>query len=109
MTSSTILQRLSDTIETRRHADPTSSYVAKLLAGGQDKILKKIAEEAAETIMSSKDGNIDQIIYETADLWFHTLVMLAHHGISPDAVLQELARREGISGIDEKASRSTNQ
>jgi len=109
MTSSTILQRLSDTIETRRHADPASSYVAKLLASGQDKILKKIAEEAAETIMASKDGNTDQIIYETADLWFHTLVMLAHHGISPDVVLQELARREGISGIDEKASRSISR
>lgn len=109
MTSSTILRRLSDTIEARRHADPASSYVAKLLASGQDKILKKIAEEAAETIMASKDGDADQIIYETADLWFHTLVMLAHHRISPDVVLQELARREGISGIDEKASRSTSQ
>lgn len=109
MTSSTILQRLSDTIEARRHADPASSYVAKLLASGQDKILKKIAEEAAETIMASKDGDADQIIYETADLWFHTLVMLAHHRISPDVVLQELARREGISGIDEKVSRSTSQ
>lgn len=109
MTSSTILQRLSQTIETRRHADPGSSYVAKLLASGQDKILKKIAEEAAETIMASKDGDPDQIIYETADLWFHCLVLLAHHGISSDAVLQELARREGISGIDEKASRQPNE
>ncbi len=109
MTSSTILQRLSQTIETRRHADPASSYVAKLLASGQDKILKKIAEEAAETIMASKDGDAEQIIYETADLWFHCLVMLAHHGISPDTVLQELARREGVSGIDEKQSRLTNQ
>ena len=109
MTSSTILQRLSQTIETRRHADPASSYVAKLLASGQDKILKKIAEEAAETIMASKDGNTDQIIYETADLWFHCLVMLAYHGISSDVVMQELARREGISGIDEKASRLIDQ
>jgi len=105
MISTTILQRLSQTIEARRNADPAASYVAKLLASGQDKILKKIAEETAETIMASKDGDSDQIIYETADLWFHCLVLLAHHGISLDAVLQELARREGISGIDEKASR----
>ncbi len=109
MTSSDIFQRLSQTIEIRRNADPASSYVAKLLTSGQDKILKKIAEETAETIMASKDGNTEQIIYETADLWFHCLVMLAHHGISPDAVLQELARREGMSGIAEKASRSINQ
>lgn len=108
MTSTTILQRLAETIEMRRHADPAKSYVAKLLLGGQDKILKKIAEEAAETIMASKDGNRDQIVYETADLLFHCLVMLAHHGIPFDAILQELARREGISGIDEKASRPAN-
>lgn len=109
MTSPDILQRLSQTIEMRRDADPASSYVAKLLTSGQDKILKKIAEEAAETIMASKDGDTEQIIYETADLWFHCLVMLAHHGISPDAVLQELARREGISGVAEKASRLIDQ
>jgi phosphoribosyl-ATP pyrophosphohydrolase len=106
MTSSTILLRLAQTIETRKHADPSSSYVAKLLNGGQDKVLKKIAEEAAETIMASKDNDKRQIIYETADLWFHCLIMLAHHDLSPNDILLELERREGVSGIEEKQSRS---
>lgn len=108
MTTSTILLRLAETIESRKNADPSDSYVAKLLASGQDKILKKIAEEAAETIMASKDNNRSQIIYETADLWFHCLVMLTHHGLTPEDVLLELERREGVSGIEEKRSRSTH-
>ena len=106
MTNTTILHRLAETIESRKSADADSSYVAKLLRGGHDKILKKIAEESAETLMASKDGNLDQVIYETADLWFHCLILLAHHGLKPDDVLRELERREGISGITEKASRT---
>ena len=107
MTDLTILRRLAETIEARKLADANSSYVAKLFHGGQDKILKKIAEESAEILMASKDGNVDQVVYETADLWFHCLVLLAYHNLTPDNVLQELARREGISGIEEKASRTT--
>ncbi|MBX3615940.1 phosphoribosyl-ATP diphosphatase [Nitrosomonas sp.] len=106
MTDTTILHRLAETIESRKSADADSSYVAKLLHGGRDKILKKIAEESAETLMASKDGNPDQVIYETADLWFHCLILLAHHGLTPNDVLKELERREGVSGITEKASRT---
>lgn len=106
MTDVSILHRLAETIESRKSADPGSSYTAKLLHGGRDKILKKIAEESAETLMASKDGNPDQVIYEMADLWFHCLVLLAHHGLTPDDVLKELERREGVSGIAEKASRT---
>ena len=108
MTDTSILHRLAETIEARKTADANSSYVAKLLRGGQDKILKKIAEESAETLMASKDGDTNQVIYETADLWFHCLILLAHHGLTPDDVLQELERREGVSGIVEKASRKTD-
>lgn len=108
MNDITILRRLAQTIESRKLAEINSSYVAKLFHGGQDKILKKIAEESAETIMASKDGNTDQIIYETADLWFHCLILLAFHELSPDDVLKELERREGISGIQEKASRTAD-
>ena len=99
MTDPTILSRLAKTIETRKLADANSSYVAKLFHGGQDKILKKIAEESAETLMASKDGDANQVIYETADLWFHCLVLLSYHGLTPDDVLRELERREGVSGI----------
>ncbi len=102
---SEILDRLAETLETRKSADPQSSYVAKLYAKGLDTILKKVGEEAAETIIAAKGGNRDEIIYETADLWFHTLVMLAHNGLHPDDILNELARREGLSGIAEKESR----
>ena len=105
MSENNILQQLADTLEARKSADADSSYVAKLYAGGDDKILKKLGEEAAETIIAAKNGKPDQIIYETADLWFHTMVMLAHHGLSPDDVLQELARRFGLSGLEEKAQR----
>lgn len=107
MTEQTILHRLAETIETRKQADAGNSYVAKLLHGGEDKILKKVAEESAETIMASKDGDAQHVVRETADLWFHCLVLLAHHGVGPDDVFNELQRREGISGIDEKASRKT--
>jgi phosphoribosyl-ATP pyrophosphohydrolase len=100
-----ILQRLAHTLEARKRADPSSSYVAQLLAKGNDAILKKVAEEAAETLLAAKDGDKLQLVRETADLWFHTLVMLSFHGLGPDDVLAELRRREGISGIDEKAAR----
>lgn len=100
-----ILSRLSEILEQRKTADPQSSYVAKLYHKGLDGILKKIGEEATETVIAAKDGDKEQIVYETADLWFHTLVLLAHQGLGPDDVLRELARREGLSGIAEKASR----
>jgi phosphoribosyl-ATP pyrophosphohydrolase len=100
-----VLARLSATIEARRGADPSSSYVASLLAKGGDAILKKIGEEATETVMASKDGVPARVTAEMADLWFHCLVLLAHHGLSPADVLAELERREGRSGHDEKASR----
>ncbi len=103
--SNDILSRLADTLESRKLADPQSSYVAKLYGKGLDAILKKVAEEAAETIMAAKDGERDKIIYETADLWFHSMVLLAQQGIRPEDVLNELARREGLSGLIEKASR----
>ena len=102
---SEVLQRLAELLEARKTADPSTSYVAKLYAKGNDAILKKIGEEATETVIAAKSGDKSQIVYETADLWFHTLVMLAHHGLKPEDVLQELARREGLSGITEKESR----
>ena len=86
---------------------PASSYVAQLFAKGNDAILKKIGEEAAETLLAAKDGDKLHIVRETADLWFHTLVMLSFHGLGPDDVLAELRRREGISGVDEKAARGS--
>lgn len=102
---SDILDRLSELLEQRKSADPQSSYVAKLYAKGMDSILKKVGEEATETIIAAKDGNKEHLIYETADLWFHTMIMLAQAGLKPQDVLDELARREGLSGIVEKASR----
>ena len=103
---SDILNRLADLLEQRKSANPDSSYVAKLYAKGMDAILKKVGEEATETVIAAKGGNKDEIIYETADLWFHTLIMLAKAGLKPQDVLDELARREGLSGITEKESRS---
>ena len=105
MTDSTILCHLADVIEARKDADPSASYVAKLLHDGEEKILKKVAEESAEVLMASKDGDKPHEVRDVADLWFHCLVLLAHHGMRPEAVLDELQRREGISGIHEKASR----
>lgn len=102
---SDVLQRLAEVLEQRKQADVESSYVAKLYSKGLDAILKKIGEEATETVMAAKDGNKEKIINETADLWFHCMVLLAHQGIKPEDVLQELDRRFGLSGIDEKASR----
>ena len=92
-------------LEQRKLADPDSSYVAKLYGKGLDAILKKIGEEATETVMAAKDGQPDKIVYETADLWFHTLVLLAQQGLGPRDVLSELERRFGLSGLEEKASR----
>ena len=100
-----VLYRLAETLKERKGAEPDSSYVASLYHKGTDAICKKIAEEAAETIMAAKDENLLHIVRETADLWFHSLVLLTHFGLGPDDVLAELHRREGISGIDEKKSR----
>lgn len=105
MVDPSILLRLARTIESRKRADPSSSYVAKLMSKGHDAILKKIAEESAETLMAAKDGDKLHLVREVADLWFHCLVLLAHHDLTPEDVLGELHRREGISGIDEKAAR----
>ena len=102
---SDVLARLANVLEERKQADPDSSYVAKLYSKGLDAILKKIGEEATETVMAAKDGEKEKIIYETADLWFHSMVLLAQQGLSPDDVLQELDRRFGLSGLEEKASR----
>ena len=100
-----VLARVAAVIEARKGADPSTSYVAKLLARAPDAVLKKIGEEATETVMASKDGVPARIVAETADLWFHCLVLLAHHGLGPGDVLAELARREGLSGLAEKAAR----
>ena len=99
------LNKLAMVLEERKQADPDSSYVAKLYSKGLDAILKKIGEEATETVMAAKDGEKDKIIYETADLWFHSMVLLAHQELSPQDVLNELERRFGLSGLEEKASR----
>ena len=103
---SDILNRLAETLAARKSADPQNSYVAKLYAQGLDTILKKIGEEAAETIIAAKGDDPRQIVYEVADLWFHTLVLLAQQGLHPEDVLNELARREGLSGISEKTARA---
>jgi phosphoribosyl-ATP pyrophosphohydrolase len=100
-----VLDRLAATIAARKGADPLSSYVASLFANGEDAILKKIGEEATETVMAAKDGDKLRIAAEMADLWFHCLVLLAAHGLGPDDVRAELRRREGVSGIAEKSSR----
>ena len=105
MTDSAMLYRLAEVIEVRKNADPAASYVAKLLYDGQDKILKKIAEESAEVLLASKEQDKSHVVREVADLWFHCLVLLAHHNLGPDDVLNELRRREGVSGVDEKAAR----
>ncbi|MFM8463878.1 MAG: phosphoribosyl-ATP diphosphatase [Burkholderiaceae bacterium] len=106
------LQRLAQIIETRKPAaggDPERSYVARLFAKGDDAILKKIGEEATEAVMAAKDvrqgSDPDKLVYECADLWFHSLIMLAQFNLTPQQVLDELARREGMSGIEEKANR----
>lgn len=100
-----MLQALARVIEERKAASPDSSYVAKLHQKGQDAILKKIGEEACEVVMASKDQKPDKVVYEVADLWFHCMVLLSHHGLGPTDVVGELARRMGLSGLEEKASR----
>jgi len=102
---SDILKKLAEVLESRKGAAPDSSYVASLYHAGTDKILKKLGEEATEIVIAGKGGNRDEIIYETADLWFHSLVLLAHNNIDHQEILDELDRRFGLSGIAEKASR----
>lgn len=105
---SDILTRVAATLESRKSSEAGSSYVASLYAKGLDAILKKVAEEAAETIMAAKDGDKQHIVYEVADLWFHSMILLAQQGLGPQDVLNELARREGVSGHTEKAARKDN-
>jgi len=105
-TNTDILAALADIMEQRKGADPDSSYVAQLYARGLDVILKKVGEEATETVIAAKGDDAEQIIYETADLWFHTLVLLAQKNLRPEQVLAELERRHGVSGLEEKARRS---
>jgi len=105
MIDSKLLHRLGKVIAERKQGDPSASYVASLFAKGQDAILKKVAEEAAETVLAAKGGDKLQVVRETADLWFHSMLLLAWHDLGPEDVLAELQRREGISGIAEKKSR----
>lgn len=100
-----VLHRVAATLAERKEADPASSYVSGLFHKGTDAICKKIAEEAAETIMAAKDKDLLHVVWEVTDVWFHTLVLLAHFGLSVDDVLAEFRRREGVSGIDEKKAR----
>jgi phosphoribosyl-ATP pyrophosphohydrolase len=102
---SDVLQRLTETLEARKQATPDSSYVANLFSKGEDAILKKLGEEATEVLLASKGGDRTHLVYEMADLWFHGMVLLAHHGLSAQDVLEELARSEGVSGLAEKNSR----
>ena len=99
------LERIAATIEARKSGDPQSSYVAGLLAGPEDALLKKIGEEATEAVLAAKGGDRLHLVRETADLWFHSMVVLARYGLGPGDVLAEMHRREGISGLDEKAAR----
>ena len=102
---SDILNKLAAVIESRKGQSPDTSYVASLYAKGRDAVLRKISEEATETVLAAKDGDPEKIVHETADLWFHTLVMLAQQGLKPDDILVELERRFGVSGLEEKAKR----
>jgi len=108
MTDIDILRRIAGVIDARRTADAESSYVAKLFHQGHDAILRKVAEESTETLLAAKDGDKLHLIRETADLWFHSLVLLSYHGLGPDDVLDELSRREGTSGIEEKRGRQVS-
>lgn len=105
MSSNDTLARLAAVIESRRGGDPERSYVARLFAKGTDAMLKKVGEEATEVVMAGKDGQPDKLVGEVADLWFHTMVVLAAHGLKPAHVLAELERREGLSGLEEFALR----
>ncbi len=106
MSQQEVLQQLAEILESRKGASPDSSYVAGLYDKGLDAILKKIGEEATETVMAAKDGDAEKIVYEVADLWFHSMVLLAQQGLGPKQVLDELQRRFGLSGLTEKAQRS---
>ena len=106
---SNTLDKLADVLEARKHASPESSYVAGLYAAGLEAILAKIEEEAAEAIAAARDGEAEAIVHETADLWFHCLVMLAARGLHPGQVLAELERRFGVSGLEEKAGRESGE
>ena len=103
--SSDTLAEIHKTLLSRLSADASTSYVASLYSKGLDAILKKVGEEATETVMAAKDGDTSKVVYEVADLWFHTMVLLAQQGLEPQDVVDELARRMGVSGIEEKASR----
>ncbi len=103
-----VLQQLAEVLEARKQADPDSSYVASLYHKGLDTILKKVGEEATETVIAAKGGDTQQLVYETADLWFHTLILLAYQGVGPEQVLAELQRRFGLSGLEEKAARKSD-
>ena len=105
LSSDDTLARLAAVIESRRGGDPDKSYVARLFAKGNDAILKKIGEEATETVMAAKDGDRARLVAEMADLWFHSLIALTAFGLKPQDVLAELTRREGVSGLEEKALR----
>jgi phosphoribosyl-ATP pyrophosphohydrolase len=117
MNDDRVLATLADVIESRRGGDPASSYVARLFDRAPDGVLKKIGEEATETVMAAKDAAAagadpaarERLVAETADLWFHCLVMLAQYGLRPEQVLAELQRRAGVSGIEEKAARKAEQ
>jgi len=105
MSGDDTLARLAQVIAARRAGDPDQSYVARLFSKGSDAILKNIGEEATETVMAGKDGDPQKIVYEVADLWFHSMLLLAQHGLEPADVLAELRRREGQSGLEEFAAR----
>ena len=107
--SNDTLQRLAEVIESRRQGDPDKSYVARLFHKGTDAILKKVGEEATETVMAAKDGDRQKIVYEVADLWFHSMIALAQFGLTPADVLAELERREGLSGLEEFAARKAQE
>jgi phosphoribosyl-ATP pyrophosphohydrolase len=104
-TSDDTLARLAAVIDSRRSGDPDKSYVARLFHKGTDAILKKIGEEATEVVLAAKDGVPEKIVYEVADLWFHSMIALAQFGLKPADVINELARREGLSGLEEFAAR----
>ncbi len=107
--SQDVLARLAQVIESRRGGDPDQSYVARLFAKGGDAVLKKVGEEATEVVMAAKDGDAVRLTGEVADLWFHTMIVLAQHGLAPADVLAELQRREGLSGLEEFAARKARQ
>jgi phosphoribosyl-ATP pyrophosphohydrolase len=107
--SDAILKQLADVIDSRKGGNAETSYVARLFAKGDDAILKKIGEEATEAVMAAKDGATERIVAETADLWFHCMIMLSHYGLRPEDVLAELQRRAGTSGIEEKALRKARE